>query len=78
MKSVLSLIPGAYEEYLEGINATGEINFDGIVKGVFNDSSMPQIKTNLTIDDGKVTYPDLPQPLENIQLFPSLDAAAWA
>ena len=73
MKSVLSLIPGAYEEYLEGINATGEINFDGIVRGVYNDASMPQIKTNLTIDNGRVTYPDLPEPLEKIQLVFALD-----
>ena len=73
MKSVLSLIPGAYEAYLEGINATGEINFDGTVKGVFNDGSMPQIKTNLTIDNGKVSYTDLPEPLEKIQLAFSLD-----
>ncbi|MCP4460766.1 MAG: AsmA family protein [Cytophagales bacterium] len=73
MKSVLSLIPGAYEEYLDGIEASGEINFDGIVKGVYNDNSMPQVKTNLQINDGKVSAPDLPQPLEKIQLGFSLD-----
>ena len=73
MKSVLSLIPGAYTEYLEGIDASGEINFDGIVKGIFNDNSMPQLKTNLQIKDGKVSAPDLPEPLEKIQLAFSLD-----
>ncbi len=73
LKSVLSLIPGAYDEYLEGIDASGEINFDGLVKGVYNDSSMPQVKTSLEIKDGKVSTPDLPQPIEKIQVSFALD-----
>jgi len=78
MKSVLSLIPGAYDEYLEGLEASGKINFDGLVKGTYNDTSMPQIKTTLQIKNGKVSTPDLPQPLEKIQVafglnYPSAD-----
>ena len=73
MKSVLSLIPGAYDEYLEGINASGEIGFDGYVKGIYNDSLMPAIRTNLTIKDGKVNTPDLPQALEKINLAMMMD-----
>lgn len=80
MKSILSLIPGAYTEYLDGIEASGEINFDGSVKGVFNDTSMPKVKTNLSINNGKVNTPDLPQPLEKIEVafgldYPSADLA---
>jgi uncharacterized protein involved in outer membrane biogenesis len=80
MKSVLSLIPGAYEEYLEGINASGEIGFDGFVKGAYNEDSMPQVKANLQIRDGRVGTPDMPAPLEKIATaltfdYPSADLA---
>lgn len=80
MKSVLSLIPRAYSEYLDRIDATGEINFDGSVEGVFNTTSMPQIKTSLSIKNGTVISPDLPQPLEKIEVkfgfhYPSADLA---
>lgn len=78
MKSMLSLIPGAYEEYLEGINASGEIGFDGYVKGTYNDDSMPQVKATLQIKNGKVGTPDMPAPLEKITTsltfdYPSAD-----
>ncbi len=78
MKSVLSLIPGAYDEYLEGIDASGKIGFDGIVKGVYNETSMPQVKASLTISDGKISTPDTPAPLEKIETaltfdYPSAD-----
>ncbi|MEQ9230439.1 MAG: AsmA-like C-terminal region-containing protein [Cyclobacteriaceae bacterium] len=80
MKSVLSLIPGAYEEYLEGISASGEISFDGIVKGTYNETSMPQVKATLKIADGKISTSDTPAPLEQIQTtltfdYPSADLA---
>lgn len=73
MKSVLSLIPGAYEEYLDGIKASGEIGFDGFVKGIYNDSLMPAVRTNLTIRNGKVNTPDLPQALEKINMAMMMD-----
>jgi hypothetical protein len=73
MKSVLSLIPGAYEEYLDGINASGEIAFEGFVKGIYNDSLMPAVRTNLTIKNGKVNTPDLPQALEKINVTMQMD-----
>ncbi len=49
------------------------MSFDGIVKGIFSDESMPQITANLEIKNGKVSTPDLPQPLEKIHLIFSLD-----
>lgn len=73
MKSVLSLIPGAYEEYLDGITASGVVGFDGFVKGIYNDSLMPAVRTNLAIKDGRVNTPDLPQALEKINMAMLLD-----
>ena len=66
LRSILSLIPGVYEEYLEGISASGDISFDGFVKGIYNDESMPRVFTNLKIAEGKVSTPDMLAPLEKI------------
>ena len=73
LKGILSLIPGAYQEYLDGVSASGEINFDGLVKGVFNETSMPQVKATLSVSDGSITYAEYPIPMEDIQIQTSFD-----
>ncbi|MEM9341128.1 MAG: AsmA-like C-terminal region-containing protein, partial [Bacteroidota bacterium] len=78
LKSILSLIPGAYQEYLDGVSASGEIGFDGYVKGTYNESSMPQIAANLSVDKGKILYADYPVPIEDLTIkssfnYPSAD-----
>ncbi|WP_258102882.1 AsmA-like C-terminal region-containing protein [Marinoscillum sp. MHG1-6] len=78
MKSVLSLVPGDYESYLEGVDAAGKIGFGGYVKGTFNDKSMPQVRTSFSIDQGRVAYADYPIPIEKINVnavfdYPSAD-----
>ncbi len=78
MKSILSLIPGAYQEYLDGVKAGGEISFDGYVKGVFNDNSMPKVAANLAVNNGSITYEEYPIPMEAIEIqtsfnYPSAD-----
>lgn len=78
LKSILSLIPGVYQEYLAGVEADGEINFDGSVKGKFNDTSMPKIAANLSISNGRIVYQEFNIPMEQINLktnfnYPSAD-----
>ena len=78
LKSILSLIPGTYQEYLDGITASGTIGFDGLVKGTFNETSMPQVAASLSIENGGITYADYPIPIEDIDIktsfsYPSAD-----
>ncbi len=78
LKSILSLIPGAYQEYLDGLTASGTINFDGLVKGTFNETSMPQVAANLSVENGGITYAEYPIPIEDIDIqtsfsYPSAD-----
>ena len=80
LKSILSLIPGTYQEYLDGVSASGEINFDGFVKGIFNENSMPKVAANLSVEKGGITYADYPIPMEEIEIktsfnYPSADLA---
>jgi len=67
LKSILSLIPGAYQEYLDGINASGEVGFEGFVRGTYNEEKMPHVNTSLTIRNGALNTPDLPDQLEKIK-----------
>ena len=78
LKGLLSLIPGAYQEYLDGITAGGQIGFDGYVKGVYNESSMPQVAANLQVDNGAIKYAEYPVPIEELTVragfdYPSAD-----
>lgn len=78
MKSVLSLTPGDYETYLEGVDASGILGFTGYVKGTYNDESMPQVNAKFSLEQGKIAYSDAPVPMEKINInaefdFPSAD-----
>lgn len=67
-RSVLSLVPGIYSESFQDLNTSGEMDFSGFVKGVFSDSSFPGFQFNLTIDDGMFQYPELPRPVQHVNL----------
>jgi len=78
LKGILSLIPGAYQEDLDGITAGGAIGFDGYVKGIYSESSMPQVAANLQIDNGSIKYAEYPIPIEELTVragfdYPSAD-----
>ena len=78
LKSILSLIPGVYQEYLNGVTAGGQINFDGYVKGTFNETSMPKVAANLSIENGQIAYEEFNIPMEEINIktsfnYPSAD-----
>lgn len=71
--SVLSLTPGAYEEYLDGVKASGTVNFDGYVRGTYNDTLMPRVVANFGIQNGRVEYADAPVPMEKIEVKAAFD-----
>ncbi len=78
LKSILSLIPGAYQEYLNGLTAGGQIGFDGYVKGTYNETTMPQVAANLSVSNGNIKYAEYPIPIENLNIkagfdYPSAD-----
>jgi hypothetical protein len=78
LTSILSIIPGVYQEYLDGVDASGTIGFDGYVKGTFNDTSMPQVAASLSVENGRISYADFNIPIENLNIksnfnYPSAD-----
>ncbi len=73
LKSILSLIPGVYQEYLDGVTADGEINFDGFVQGTFNETSMPKVSANLSVSNGNISYAAFDIPMEQINIETNFD-----
>lgn len=67
-KNLLSLIPAVYNKDFEKVKTEGIIGFDGYVKGIYNETTMPGFGLNMLIKDGYFQYPDLPDAVKNINL----------
>lgn len=67
-KSLLSLVPGVYTEGFDRIETSGDLSFNGSVKGTYSDNQMPAFNVNLLVKDASFKYPDLPTPVNNINV----------
>lgn len=67
-KSILSLVPAVYQQDFANIKTSGKALFDGFVKGTYSATQMPAYAINLGIQDGFFKYPDLPQPVQHINI----------
>ncbi len=67
-KSFLSIIPGCFTPNFENVKSSGRIGFAASLKGIMDDNTMPNTKVNLTIENGRFQYPDLPKSVEDIQV----------
>ncbi|MDP4262042.1 MAG: AsmA-like C-terminal region-containing protein [Bacteroidota bacterium] len=67
-KDILSLIPAIYKKDFSSLKTSGQAALNGFVKGTYSPVQMPAYDLNLDIKDGFFQYPDLPQPVKNIQV----------
>ncbi len=67
-KNLLSLIPDAYLSGYENLETAGRLAFNGFVKGMYDDNTLPSFQVNLQVDDGMFHYPDLPESVEDVQI----------
>ena len=69
-KSLLSLIPAIYNEEFDKVEASGDLDFAGYLRGVYSeaDSTMPGYKVALQVNDARFKYEDLPAAVENINV----------
>ncbi|MBC6367550.1 AsmA-like C-terminal region-containing protein [Algoriphagus sp. AK58] len=67
-KQLLSLVPGMYREDFSEINTSGTMAFEGFVKGMYTDTAIPAFDIKLEVKDGMFQYPDLPMPVNEINL----------
>lgn len=69
-KTLLSLVPAVYMDDYKDINATGEFMVNGTAKGVYSDadSTLPDISIDMSINNGLLSYPELPEKIRNINV----------
>ncbi len=69
-KTLLSLIPAVYMTDYKDLQTTGEFSLKGSAKGIYSDadSTMPDITLALTVSNGLISYPELPEKISNINL----------
>ncbi len=67
-KNFLSMLPSVYSRDFASIESNGQVNFNGFVKGKYDENHSPAYHTNLYVLNGYFKYPDLPVAVENINL----------
>lgn len=67
-KEFLSIIPGSFTDDFKDLKSSGTLAFDGFVKGIYNDQSIPGFNLNLKIDNGQFQYPALPEAVRNVKI----------
>jgi len=74
-KNILSLIPGVYMEDLKQIKTSGDLVFNGFVKGEYSDSldRIPSFHSEIKLIDGSFQVDTLPLPVKNMNLNLELD-----
>ncbi|MBK6931277.1 MAG: hypothetical protein IPH12_10585 [Saprospirales bacterium] len=73
-KSFLSIIPGAYTQDFDGVKADGTVQFGGMVRGKYNETTYPAFKIDLKIANGSVKYPSLPLGIGGIHVDASINS----
>ena len=67
LKSILSLIPSVYQDNFSSLDASGNTNLKGSAHGTYLDGkSYPAIDLHLDVKDGRIAYPDLPDPISRL------------
>lgn len=68
LKQALSMVPLSYQSYLNGLQASGDAQIKGKLKGVYNDSLFPSYALEAGLSKGRLQYEGMPLPVEKIQL----------
>ncbi len=67
-KAILSMVPAIYMQDFAGLKTSGKFGIDGFVKGIMNDSIMPNASIDLFVENGMFQYPDLPKSVNNVNV----------
>ena len=72
-KSLLSLVPGVFTEGFENIKTEGNLSFAGFVKGKMDSLTLPAYQVNLEVENAMFQYPELPTPVNDINIAMLVD-----
>ncbi|GAA4829677.1 AsmA-like C-terminal region-containing protein [Algivirga pacifica] len=65
-KSLLSLVPGMYQNHFDELKAKGDFHFDGRIHGAMTETLIPQFDIQLHLKDGFFQYEGLPSAVEKV------------
>jgi len=70
-KDVLSMVPAIYMKGYQSMDADGSFGLSGTAKGIYNsaDSIYPDINVDFYINNGLISYPDLPEKISDINVI---------
>ena len=72
-KDVLSMFPSVYQHDFAHIESNGQVNFNGFIKGKYDEKHFPAYHANFYVVNGYFKYPDLQIPIEHIHLGIQVD-----
>jgi hypothetical protein len=69
-KTLLSLVPAVYMKDYKDLKASGEFALSGSAKGIYSDadSTLPDVALALSVSNGLISYPALPEQIKNIKI----------
>jgi hypothetical protein len=69
-KTLLSLVPAIYMSDYADLKTSGEFTLSGSAKGIYSDadSTLPDVTLAMTVKNGLISYPDLPEQIKNINI----------
>ncbi len=72
-KNILSLLPLIYKNEFDKVTANGYLHFEGFVRGIFSDSTMPGYHVAMEVKEGSFKYTDLPKAIQHINFKAVID-----
>ena len=73
-KSLLSIVPGAYTKDFGDVQANGTVQFAGLVKGKYNETTYPAFKIDFKVGNADFKYPSLPLGVSGINVDASINS----
>lgn len=67
-KEILSLVPAIYAKDFDDVKASGSLELNGIVKGTYNEKTIPGFTANVKVANGQFKYPALPKSVDGISV----------
>lgn len=67
-KNFLAVIPEVYAKNIENVQTNGDFVVNGMIKGIVDDTYIPQMDIRITSNNASFKYPDLPKSVQDINL----------
>jgi cell division septum initiation protein DivIVA len=71
-KAFLSLVPAIYMTDFDALETSGYLGLEGYIRGVVSEETIPSVGIDVVLENGRFSYPDLPESVENVNMNLSL------